>query len=368
MSANITITGLPTVGSVQDTTYLPSETSTITQKMTALTLKGYMQTMANLTVTGNIVGNLSTTSQPYLTSLGNLTSLYSVGNITTSAQFVSNVATGTSPFSITSNTLVPNLYVARAAISDNAIGSLSASSTFANVAGADVGIGGNIGNITAILRTVNSTAGTWGGISGTTFYVPQIIINNKGLVTFASNTALNLTSAAVTSLTGTTNQVTVSGSAGAVTVSLPSAVTVTTLNTTTVNATTLAATGTVSGATVTDNTNRVITKISAVAGTGITITSNTATGPSATFTINNSGVRSLAAGTGVSLSATTGDITITNTGVTGIAGSSGISVSAATGGVTVSPTDSTYNSYGRRTISTGTPSGGADGDIWYQVQ
>jgi hypothetical protein len=49
-----------------------------------------------------------------------------------------------------------------------------------------------------------------------------------------------------------------------------------------------------------------------------------------------------------------------------VVGGSGISVSAATGAVTISASTS-GNGYGARVVSSGTPSGGSDGDIWYQV-
>lgn len=52
---------------------------------------------------------------------------------------------------------------------------------------------------------------------------------------------------------------------------------------------------------------------------------------------------------------------------TTISGSSGISTSGDLGsGVVISPTAG-YNGHGARTVSTSAPSGGNDGDIWYQV-
>ena len=72
----------------------------------------------------------------------------------------------------------------------------------------------------------------------------------------------------------------------------------TTLNATTVNGTTVNAT-TVNGTTgnfsgnVTDNNNRVITSIKFIAGAGIGITNDTATGPSTDVTIGNTGILSI---------------------------------------------------------------------------
>jgi len=58
------------------------------------------------------------------------------------------------------------------------------------------------------------------------------------------------------------------------------------------------------------NGNTVVTGVTPTAGTGISITSLTSTGPSSSFTINNTGVTSLTAGTNVTLSGTTGAVTI----------------------------------------------------------
>jgi hypothetical protein len=55
-----------------------------------------------------------------------------------------------------------------------------------------------------------------------------------------------------------------------------------------------------------DNGNRAITSVDWVAGTAITITSETTTGPSASATINNNGVTSLTAGTGTSVANSAG--------------------------------------------------------------
>lgn len=54
----------------------------------------------------------------------------------------------------------------------------------------------------------------------------------------------------------------------------------------------------------------VVTGITPTAGTGISVTSLTSTGPGAAFTINNTGVTSLIAGTNVTLSSSTGAVTI----------------------------------------------------------
>ena len=72
--------------------------------------------------------------------------------------------------------------------------------------------------------------------------------------------------------------------------------------------------GDVSATAVYDNQNRVITDVKPLAGNGISITSLTSTGPNAVFTVNNTGVLSLTAGSGITLSDSTGTITVSATG------------------------------------------------------
>ncbi len=68
------------------------------------------------------------------------------------------------------------------------------------------------------------------------------------------------------------------------------------------------------GAELYDSTKRVITEITPTAGSGISVTSLTGTGPTTSFTVNNTGVLSLIAGTGITLSGSTGNITVSATG------------------------------------------------------
>jgi hypothetical protein len=84
---------------------------------------------------------------------------------------------------------------------------------------------------------------------------------------------------------------------------------------------------------------------SAVAGSGISVSGSTG---AVTFT--NSGVTSLVAGTGISVSGATGAVTVSATGggVTSAVAGNGIAVSGATGAVTFSvacPTHNTVGSY-----------------------
>ena len=72
--------------------------------------------------------------------------------------------------------------------------------------------------------------------------------------------------------------------------------------------------GNISGFALFDNTKRVITDVTPTAGDGISITALTSTGPDAGFTVNNTGVLSLTAGSGITLSGSTGNITVSATG------------------------------------------------------
>jgi hypothetical protein len=60
--------------------------------------------------------------------------------------------------------------------------------------------------------------------------------------------------------------------------------------------------------------NRVITEITPAGGNGISITALDSVGPTTGFTVNNTGVLSLIAGSGITLSGSTGNITVSATG------------------------------------------------------
>jgi hypothetical protein len=91
-------------------------------------------------------------------------------------------------------------------------------------------VAGATDTVTINLDNTAVTAGSYGG-AGT---VASFTVDAQGRLTSASNTTISITgsqvsdlsTATVTSLTGTTNQIAVSGSAGAVTLSLPANVTI----------------------------------------------------------------------------------------------------------------------------------------------
>ena len=73
-------------------------------------------------------------------------------------------------------------------------------------------------------------------------------------------------------------------------------------------------------------------------GTSGQVLTSSGNAPPTWTTVASGGVSSLAAGTGISVSASTGAVTVTNAGVTSVTAGTGISVSASTGGVTISST------------------------------
>ncbi|CAB4130173.1 hypothetical protein UFOVP116_306 [uncultured Caudovirales phage] len=66
--------------------------------------------------------------------------------------------------------------------------------------------------------------------------------------------------------------------------------------------------------TVTDSGDRVVTSVQPTGGAGIQIDSLVSTGPSVSFDITNTGVLSIIAGTGITVSGAVGDVTISSTG------------------------------------------------------
>lgn len=62
------------------------------------------------------------------------------------------------------------------------------------------------------------------------------------------------------------------------------------------------------------NSKSVVNSVLASAGTGISLTNTDFSSPDIAFTVNNTGVLSLTAGTGISLSGSTGSITVSSTG------------------------------------------------------
>jgi hypothetical protein len=89
------------------------------------------------------------------------------------------------------------------------------------------------------------------------------------------------------------------------------------------------------GTTVYDNNKRVVTDVTPVAGSGISISGLTSTGPNVTFNINNTGVLALQGSTYIGISSATGIISLTNLGVQTLTAGTDTAVSSTTGTITV---------------------------------
>jgi len=111
--------------------------------------------------------------------------------------------------------------------------------------------------------------------------------------------------------------------------------------------------GAVYAGSVYDNGSRVITSVDATPGTGISITAETTSGPSAGFTINNTGVVSLEGSTFLGVNTSTGNVTLTNLGVQSLSSGTETTVSASTGSnVAVNVTSTLQNVTDRGASST----------------
>ena len=155
---------------------------------------GNLGTAGLIVATGNVTGgNLTTAGLVSATGNvtgGNLTTagiVSATGNLTTAAQLVSSVAVGTAPIVVTSTTLVPNLYVARANVTDNinvAAGTGNNFLIFANAATGNVAELTSTGLI-ANLSNNSITATTFvGNLSATTATITtgNITTINSGLM------------------------------------------------------------------------------------------------------------------------------------------------------------------------------------------
>jgi hypothetical protein len=179
-------------------------------------------TGANIAGTANVVGNAN---------VGNLGTarVLATANVT-APQLISNVAAGTAPFIVTSTTVVPNLYVARANVGDYSTVVTQTTGIYyptfvnANISGnyvlaSNVGISANAANAALIATTfVGNLSGniTGGGAltNGTSNVSIPVTNGNVNLVS-AGNTTLVVTGTGA-NITGTANisgATTISGNA-----------------------------------------------------------------------------------------------------------------------------------------------------------
>ena len=156
------------------------------------------QSLTGITSIDGYASTVSTAAQPNITSVGTLTSLGVSGAVTAST-LVSNVATGTAPLTVTSTTLVGNLYVARANVSDyDVVSTVSTGNYYLGLWSAVTGNLQNGANSVYIANVAN------GSLAATTFV---------GALSGAATTAGTVTTAAQPNITsvGTLTSLAVTG-------------------------------------------------------------------------------------------------------------------------------------------------------------
>jgi hypothetical protein len=177
--------------------YLPTYTGNITAgNITGGSGSGGTIFGANLVSANYFTGTLTTTAQPNITSVGILSSLavtgnITAGNVTVTGQLISSVATGTAPLAITSTTVVPNLYVARANVSDYSAVTLQTTGTFYPAMVSGSASGNYILNTDAAI-SYNAATDTLsvGNLSGTLTTAAQTNITSVGTLTSLTVTGL----------------------------------------------------------------------------------------------------------------------------------------------------------------------------------
>lgn len=218
--------------------------------------------------------------------------------------------------------------------------------SFNGSAGAVTGVGSFNGLTGSVTGVSSNIAGSGISVSGAT---GNVTITNIGVTGIQAGTAIAVSSATGNpTITNTGVQsLTISAGSGiqAATVSgTTGAITYTITNTgvTGIQAGTGIAVSSSTG-------NPTITNIGVISfngstgtvsgvGSAVAGTGISVSGATGTVTFTNTGVQSAAAGSGISVSGATGAVTFTNTGVTGIQAGTAISVSSSTGNVTVTNT------------------------------
>ena len=168
----------------------------------------------------NLTYDFSTNSLLTLIGNANVSNLNST-TLVTASRFVSNVATGTAPLAVTSTTVVPNLYVARANVSDFGVVTTQTTGTFypvfvsgnttsnyAHASNASLSFNVATGNLsTSLLNVVgNANVGNL-GIAGLVVAAGNVTganLNTAGIVTASSLISNVATGTAPLTVTSTT--------------------------------------------------------------------------------------------------------------------------------------------------------------------
>jgi hypothetical protein len=180
----------------------------------SITATTFVGALSGAATSATTAGTVTTNAQPNITSVGTLTSLSvsgnaNIGNIgtaqvlasanITAPQLISNVAIGTAPLVVTSTTLVTNLYVARANVSDfSSVTTATTGNYYLNFVNALTGNLQEYANATFVANVAN------GAITATTFV---------GALSGAATTAGTVTTNAQPNITsvGTLTSLSVSG-------------------------------------------------------------------------------------------------------------------------------------------------------------
>jgi hypothetical protein len=319
-----------------------------------------------LTLTGNVFSLVS----PVATTLG--------GTGTTSAPSAGQLLVGTSsstytPYTVTSGTGISTT-TGSGTFQINNTGVTSA------IAGTGIGVSGSTGNVTftnngvlsfsagstgllpnsattgaitlaGVLVTANggtglSTIGTANQLLGVNIgglgLEYKSVLAGSGISVTPASGQLTIANTGVLSITGTANQIMASASTGAVTLSLPSSISVTSITVSGLTPNTFVYSGTgglltttsapTNGQLLIGSTGVAPVLGSITGGTGLSVTNG-----AGTISLANTGVTSIVAGNSISVSGGTGDVTVTNNGVTSFStGTTGLSPSAtSTGAITL---------------------------------
>ena len=245
-------------------------------------------TLTSLSISGNAnIGNIGAAAGIFTTvsatgnaNVGNLFSTAAVQGTT----LTSNIATGTAPLTVTSTTLVPNLYVSRANVSDYDI--VTASTTGNYYLGMWTATSGNLQNYANSVFVANASNGA---LTATTFVGAL-----SGAATSAT-TAGTVTTAAQPNITSTGTLTTLSVSGNANVGNIGATNVVGTL--TTASQTNITAIGTLASLSVTANANIGNIGTALITATGNITGANLITGGILTVT-GNATVGNLIAGSG----------------------------------------------------------------------
>jgi hypothetical protein len=323
---SITITGLPSLGSIIDTTYIPTETAGVTGKVTALSIRSYVYagsptsfsatngTFNSITSTYDYAANFSTANAQITGgNVTGLTNLSTVNFSSSNAQITGGNVTGLT------NLSTVNFTASSATING---GSITATTIVGNLTGNSVGsIATYTGNVTASnflstsnlygtngILTGNLNATNFNGthygthygstIGETATYTGTVIATTVNAVTIGNTGATlvgSLSTASQTSITGVGTLT--AGAIGTGFTAIPNSALVN--SNVVVNGTTINLGGT---ATVTANAT---TLTGTILATGVVTSSLTTVG-----TLTN--LRTTSLGVGVAASGTAGEIRATN--------------------------------------------------------